>query len=117
MLTLPIFPSTEPNISNMKFYHGTSDALDISVLKSPDKTGILRDENNDFKDKVFITNCLTVAKNYARKAADVFGGRPVVYLVKPEGDVWNMRDYEFVADEAQIIQVWWKGKLHKKHDR
>lgn len=111
VLDKPIFPLEEMcDFSDEIFYHGTSDKWQMTVLKPPLLTGVIRErDRNEFQNKVFFTNRLDVAQNYARKAVERFGGHPIVYEVSPEGEVWNVRDYEFVADRAKIETVVWNG--------
>lgn len=113
MLKQPIFQLEEDfDYSKLKFYHGTSTALSSQMirLRPPAHTGVIRDEGRtNFLDKVFFTTSLMSARRYAVKAADRFGGEPIVYEVKPIGDIWNVKDMEFVADEAMIVvpEVWY----------
>lgn len=92
---------------NQAFYHGTSDALQIEDMILPAAfTGRLREEwRMKLVDKVFLTNSVRSAKQYAKKAAAKFGGEPIVYLVKPIGELWELGQSEFVADAAEIVSV------------
>ena len=113
MLKQPIFPLEEDeDLDHKVFYHGTSDALEIHELLPADETGILRDSGRQHMiDKVFFTDRIDVARRYAFKAVERFGGNPVVYRVQPIGDVWNVRDVEFVSDKAIIIEPEvWRGE-------
>lgn len=88
------------------FYHGTSGSLNLSVLLPPSFTGCLREDwRQKTLDKVFITNSLKSAQMYAKKASIKFGGKPIVYIVKPKGDIWKVNATEFVADYAEIISA------------
>ena len=88
------------------FYHGTSDSLSLSVLFPPSLTGCLREDwRRKTLDKVFITNSLKSAQTYAKKESLKFGGKPIVYIVKPKGEIWKVNATEFVADYAEIISA------------
>ncbi len=88
------------------FYHGTSDSLSLSVLLPPSLTGRLREDwRQKTLDKIFLTNSLKSAQMYAKKASIKFGGNPIVYIVKPKGDIWKVNKTEFVADYAEIISA------------
>lgn len=70
--------------SALTFYHGTSDALDISCILPAAETGFLREDwRKKLTDKVFLTDSLYSAQKYAKKACSKFGGNPVVYVVRP----------------------------------
>lgn len=88
------------------FYHGTSDSLNLSILLPSSLTGCLREEwRQKTLDKIFLTNSLKSAQMYAKKASIKFGGKPIVYIVKPKGDIWKVNATEFVADYAEIISA------------
>ena len=56
-------------------------------------------------DKVFLTNFLRSAKQYARKVVTKFGGTPIVYIVNPIGVLWKIGPTEFVVNIAKIVSV------------
>lgn len=90
----------------MKYYHGTTDIfpLEAGILKSPLDTGVLREEwRQKLLDKVFLTTSLVSAERYAKKAAERFGGKPVIYFVEPIGYFYNNCMNEYIADKAKII--------------
>ena len=88
------------------FYHGTSDIFPISFIYPAIETGNLREEwRKSFIDKVFMTNSIFSAERYAKKAATKFGGNPIVYIVHPIGDVWQVNATEFVANAAEILSA------------
>lgn len=90
--------------SSLTFYHGTSDELAIDRLCPAAETGKLREEwRKKLTDKVFITDSMYSAARYAKKASKKYGGHPVVYIVRPEGDVWYTHTNEYVCDSAEII--------------
>lgn len=98
----PIFP-LDYEFVDEPYWHGTSDALPVGdTLLPPFESGVVRDDKTEFKDKVYFTNSKLCAIRYAKKACQKFGGRPVVYRVLPLGEVWNVKDCEFVADAAMI---------------
>lgn len=90
----------------MVFYHGTSTNLKINkILLPPITTSIQREGwRKKFIDKVFITNSIKSAKMYAKKACQKYGGKPIVYQVKPKGFAENINNAEFICDSAIIIQ-------------
>jgi hypothetical protein len=91
----------------VKYYHGTSSIFEIGVcLLPPIYTGNIReDKRNKFLDLVFITPSLISAWKYANKACKKFGGYPIVYQVEPIGDITNIVNNEYIADEAIIVDV------------
>lgn len=98
----PIFP-LDFELVDEPYWHGTSDALPVAdMLLPPYESGVVRDDKTEFKDKVYFTNSKLCAIRYAKKACQKFGGNPVVYRVEPIGEVWNVKDCEFVADAARI---------------
>ena len=88
------------------FYHGTSTALNIKeYIFPPIYTQIKREEwRAKHIDKVFTTTSLLSAQNYAKKACNKYGGKPVIYRVKPMGNLWNRINGEFLSDKARIIE-------------
>lgn len=67
-------------------------------------TGILREEwRTKFPDKVFFTDSLLSAEKFAKKSAAKFGGKPVVHIVRPIGQIYHVNTNEYVADKAKII--------------
>ena len=91
---------------SISFYHGTSTALKIdTTLLPPNITLVQREEyRNKFIDKVFITNSVKSATMYAKKACQKYGGKPVVYQVKPIGYINNINNAEFICESATILQ-------------
>lgn len=89
----------------MNWYHGTSDALNISdLLAPPVETGFLREQfRNSLNDVVFITNSLVSAEKFARKASVAFGGNPVVLTVSPIGECWHKGNGDFICYKAKIL--------------
>ena len=89
----------------MIFYHGTTDAFKINTIKPAQETNNLREEwRKKLTNKVFFTPSLMSAQKYAKKATQKYGGNPIVYIVKPIGDVWHINTNEYVADRAKIIE-------------
>ncbi len=89
----------------MTFYHGTTDIFKIDTIKPAQETNNLREEwRKKLTNKVFFTPSLMSAQKYAKKAAQKYGGEPIVYIVKPIGDVWHINTNEYVADRAKIIK-------------
>jgi hypothetical protein len=71
------------------FYHGTSDAVFKGhKLLPPSETGVISEQGRKKNlDKVFFTSDYGLAKIYAGRAINVFGGSPVVLRVIPMDDV------------------------------
>ena len=89
----------------MTFYHGTTDMFEIDMIKPAQETNNLREEwRKKLTNKVFFTPSFLSAQKYAKKAAQKYGGNPIVYIVKPIGDVWHINTNEYVADRAKIIK-------------
>lgn len=93
----------------MAYYHGTSTNLNLSIgglLLPPIITQNLREDwRKKLTNKVFFTSSLMSAERYAKKASIKFGGEPIIYIVKPIGDIWNPNTSEYVADKAKIIAI------------
>lgn len=89
----------------MSWYHGTSDALNISgLLAPPVETGILREWfRHSFNDVVFITNSLISAEKYARKSCVTFGGNPIILTVSPIGECWYKGNGDFLCYKAKVL--------------
>ena len=92
--------------SSMVFYHGTSTALNITnVILPPTETEILREEfRKNNKDVVYMTTSLLSARKFAAKAAEKYGGNPIIYLVKPCGWVAERIPNEYICESAKIIK-------------
>lgn len=52
---------------------------------------------------MFLTNSLVSAQKYARKAAEKYGGEPVVYEAKPVGYISQVNKTEFVCETARKV--------------
>ena len=89
------------------FYHGTSDIFQISkIILPPIYTGNLREEwRKKNKDIVFFTTSLLSAKKFARKAAEKYGGSPIIYEVIPIGPYYNTTNGEYIAEKARVIKI------------
>ena len=87
-----------------KFYHGTSDAVDVGkYLLPPRETNMLREEfRRKLLDSVFLTISLRSAEMYAKKACKKYGGNPVVYIARPIGDYF-INGAECVCKTAKIL--------------
>ena len=75
----------------MMYFHGSTDAVlkdGEYVLLPPSVTGVIQEEGRKKNlDKVFFTADYGLAKIYAGRARQRFGGNPVVYRVIPMGKV------------------------------
>lgn len=96
----------EANMLNQTYYHGTSDVFVIAdkKIKPPSETGNLREEFRNYNTNVvYVSSSYGVAKRVADKAAQKYGGKPVVYIVKPDFDTLVYRtNYEYTTDYATI---------------
>lgn len=93
------------DFSQLTFYHGTSDIFEVKeILPSSETFNLREDWRKKYQDKVFLITSLLSAKQYAKKAASKFGGNPIVYEVKPNGDIWHTHTNEYVADSAEILK-------------
>ena len=89
------------------FYHGTSTNIKIDGFILPPV--ITYNQREDFRekyvDKVFITDSIKSAKMYAKKACEKYGGKPIVYIVEPIGNIIYGINHECMSDKALIIKV------------
>jgi DNA/RNA tunnel of bacterial DNA dependent RNA polymerase. len=110
------------NIVQFPYYHGTSSNLGIGDTLLPpnstDKISELGRKKN--LDKVFFTRDYKSAEIYAKKAVKRFGGDPVVFLIKPIGDLSVVQDMPgttvFMADTAEILDVYNVDTQVRKHN-
>lgn len=88
-------------------YHGTSTALNIkNMVLPPSQTNIKREEwRKKYNNQIFFTNSLLSARKFAMKACSKYGGSPIIYIVKPIGNIWRRKSAEYLADKALIIDV------------
>ena len=91
----------------MVFYHGSSDALPIkNIILPASRTGVLREDfRKKLNNKVFFTDSLMSAEKFAKKAAAKYGGNPIVYEVKPIGQVFHPNTNEYIADKAKVVKI------------
>ena len=89
----------------MTFYHGTSDKCNIDkFILPPILTGILRESfRKDMHDYVFLATSLKSAEAYAKKACKKFGGRQVIYRVKPDGDCFYKGNGDYICYRAIVL--------------
>ena len=70
---------------------------------------ITYNQREDFRkkyvDKVFSTDSIKSAKMYAKKACEKYGGKPIVYIVEPIGNIIYSINHECMSDKALIIKV------------
>lgn len=45
-----------------------------------------------------------------KKACNKYGGKPVIYIVKPIGQFYNTINTEYIADKALILDKTIKGR-------
>lgn len=86
------------------FYHGTSTAANIDKEILPaTETGNLREANRKiYRDKVWASDFYSIAADYAKKACEVMGGEPVVYVVRLQGNIEEVHPHEYIADRAIV---------------
>lgn len=89
------------------FYHGTSDAMPIcKVILPPVQTSYKREDwRQKFTDKVFFTDSVKSASMYAKKACQKYGGNPIVYVVRPVGEIFHINKAEYIADKAIVCSA------------
>ena len=93
-----------------KYYHGTSRKLS-GYVTPPKEHGLEIQEKGRKKnlDKVFITNDIGSAKIYAGRAKNALGGKPIIYVVEPVGNMTTINSNKgttvFAVDKAKIIGV------------
>lgn len=90
----------------MIFYHGTSTTLRVGATLLPAiETGNLREFwRKTNQDWVFATTSLKSALYFANKACSVYGGRPVVYEVRPVGLYQRTTGVEYIMRKAKILR-------------
>ena len=95
------------NMKDLKLYHGTSSALNISgKLLPPESTMTIREDfRTANKNVVFLTTSKLSALRYAIKACAKFGGTPVVYQVSPDETLEHRLDNEYVCETADIVNI------------
>ena len=91
----------------MGFYHGTTTAFGkLGIILPPDETGVEREiRSKKITNMVYITPSSLSAARYAKKAADKFGGEPIIYKVKPMGRYYSLINNEWVTDRARVIGI------------
>lgn len=95
------------------FYHGTSTNVNVKdKLLPPITTDNLRETfRKKLQDKVFVTDSKVSAEKYAKKAVAYFGGKPVIYTVKPDYYSLIKNGTEYLTDYAVILTTEIRGKL------
>lgn len=97
------------DIAPQYYFHGTSSALGITdTLQPPAKSDRLSEVGRKKNlDKVFFTRDAKSAEIYAKKAVKQFGGEPIVYMIRPVGEITVVQDTPgttvFMADSATIV--------------
>lgn len=93
------------------FYHGTSTNVNVKdKLLPPIATDNLRETfRKKCRDKVFVTDSKVSAEKYAKKAVTRFGGKAVVYTVKPDYYSLIKNGTEYLTDYAVILNKEIKG--------
>ena len=81
---------------DLKFYHGSSDAV-VKIegfrLLPPNLTNVISEKGRKKNlNKVFFTTDIKYAKIYAGRAAQRFGGNPIVFRVIPMGSIEKMHE-------------------------
>lgn len=87
----------------MTYYHGTS-VPGLKVILPPLETRVLREDfRKKLLDCVFVTPSRLSAANYAKKCAVKFGGKPVVYEVRPINP-HEINTSQYVCDKAIVLK-------------
>lgn len=96
------------------FYHGTSTNVNVKDrLLPPVYTDNLRETfRKKCRDKVFVTDSKVSAEKYAKKAVAYFGGREVIYTVKPDYYSLIKNGTEYTTDYAVVLFKEIKGDLN-----
>lgn len=92
-------------LMSQKYYHGTSDIFDFDedIVLPSRSTGNTREKKSNL---VWVTTSKGSAEKYAFKAADKFGGHPIVYEVEPDWDTLAHRmDFEYTCYFAYIEKI------------
>lgn len=98
------------------YYHGTSTVLPIKDKILPfDQTGSIQEKGRKKNlDKVFFTKDIGSAWIYAGRSCSVFGGKPVVYIVEPVGEIQTLNETAgttvYCADSANTIETVYSKK-------
>lgn len=89
----------------IKYYHGTSTALNIKDrLKPATITNNLRETRKKNQSVVFLTNSIKSAEKYAKLAVNKYGGKPIIYECLPDKySLIKLHNAEFICDFARII--------------
>lgn len=94
-----------------KLYHGTSDYLKLNksdVLLPPNISNVLSEIGRKRNlDLVFLTPNFNYAKIYAGRATRKFGGKPVIFEIKPVGaKIYKSNDGDTIitCEHGYIIQ-------------
>ena len=72
------------------FLHGTSTYFGLEpgdLLLPPKETGKQTERRRRRRGKVFFTDNLSSARHYAKVAVRKWGGEPIIYLIKPMGNI------------------------------
>ena len=72
------------------FLHGTSTYFGLApgdLLLPPKETGRQTEKRRRRRGKVFFTDNLASARHYANIAVRKWGGEPIIYLIKPMGNI------------------------------
>ena len=105
MKLLELFPQTDI------YYHGSSTALGIDrfILPAQETEKLAEMGRKKNLDKVFFTKDQRSAEIYAHKAVKQFGGDPIVYKVKPVGEVGALNvapgTSVYMADAAEVVSA------------
>jgi hypothetical protein len=87
-----------PSDYNLKFYHGSSDAIINTQgirLLPPNITNLISEKGRKKNlNKVFFTTNRKYANIYAGRAVQRFGGNPLVLRVIPMGSIEKIHDQE-----------------------
>lgn len=98
----------QEEMNNLTYYHGTSTALGITdMIEPPLDTNVIREESRkNNRNVVYVTSSLGTATKFAVRAAQKFGGTPVVYEVEPDYDSLNHKvNEEYITNFAKVIKV------------
>lgn len=88
----------------MILYHGTSDYIcsNQEYLMSQISTNVIREKREQLTQYVFLTDSKASAEYYAKKAADKFGGNPIIFKVKQAWNLLPRHNHEYLCSRALI---------------
>ena len=98
-------------VASVMFYHGTSrDFKPGEWIKPPDEHGLEISEKGRKKNlnKVFFTKDIGSAKIYAGRAKNSLGGKAMVYIIDPYGEIEELNPNKgttvYMSPKAKVLK-------------